>query len=182
MWKIALMNTYLKPCSNSQTGFLGPCPFFTPIMMLHPVVWATYSLVQYKTIIIRWMNKYKLPIHGVQDDYISCSCLDLTDVFRCCCQMYTPLHASVTSGQVSVVKLLLELGVEVDAVNCYGNTALHVACLNSQDTVVNELLMFGASINAVNNKGLVTPFVQYFVRGEKKKTDVVMGGQRGTKW
>jgi serine/threonine-protein phosphatase 6 regulatory ankyrin repeat subunit B len=54
--------------------------------------------------------------------------------------MYTPLHAASASGQVSVVKLLLELGVEFDAVNIHGNTALHIACLNGQDVVVSELL------------------------------------------
>ena len=57
---------------------------------------------------------------------------------------------------MSVAKLLLELGVEVDAVNCYGNTALHVACHNGQDVVVQELLGYGAQIDAVNNLGLVS--------------------------
>ena len=71
-------------------------------------------------------------------------------------QMYTPLHAAASSGQVSVVKLLLEMGAEVDAVNCFGNTALHVACHNGQDVVVTELLGYGAAINAVNNMGLVS--------------------------
>ena len=71
-------------------------------------------------------------------------------------QMYTPLHAAAASGQISVVKLLLELGVEVDAVNIYGNTALHVACLNGQDIVVSKLLEFHAAINAVNHKGMVS--------------------------
>ena len=70
-------------------------------------------------------------------------------------QMYTPLHAASASGQISVVKLLLELGVEVDAVNAYGNTSLHVACLNGQDVVVNELVSYGASLNALNRKGQV---------------------------
>ena len=70
--------------------------------------------------------------------------------------MYTPLHAAASSGQVSVVKLLLELNVDVDAVNCYGNTALHVACHNGQDVVVTELLGYGAQIDAVNNMGLVS--------------------------
>ena len=69
--------------------------------------------------------------------------------------MYTPLHAAASSGQVSVVKLLLEMGAEVDAVNCFGNTALHVACHNGQDVVVTELLGYGAAIDAVNNMGLV---------------------------
>ena len=70
--------------------------------------------------------------------------------------MYTPLHAASASGQVSVVKLLLELGVEFDAVNIHGNTALHIACLNGQDVVVTELLSYGASINACNHRGLVS--------------------------
>jgi serine/threonine-protein phosphatase 6 regulatory ankyrin repeat subunit B len=77
--------------------------------------------------------------------------------------MYTPLHASSSSGQVSVAKLLLELGVEVDAVNCYGNTALHVACHNGQDVVVQELLGYGAQIDAVNNLGLVSAYFSYLV-------------------
>ena len=71
-------------------------------------------------------------------------------------QMYTPLHASCASGQENVVKLLLELGVEVDAVNMYGNTPLHVACLNGQDLVVRELLLYNANINSVNHKGMVS--------------------------
>ena len=73
-------------------------------------------------------------------------------------QMYTPLHAAAASGQISVVKLLLELGVEVDAVNTFGNTALHVACLNGQDIVVSKLLEFHAAVNAVNHKGMVSWF------------------------
>lgn len=71
-------------------------------------------------------------------------------------QMYTPLHAAASSGQITVVKFLLEYQVEVDAVNVHGNTALHIACLNGQDPVVTELLQFGASINSVNHRGMVS--------------------------
>ena len=69
--------------------------------------------------------------------------------------MYTALHAAAASGQISVVKLLLELDVEIDAVNVFGNTSLHVACLNGQDVVVKELMVYGAALNAMNHKGLV---------------------------
>ena len=72
--------------------------------------------------------------------------------------MYTPLHAAAASGQISVVRLLLELGVETDAVNAYGNTPLHIACLNGQDVVVSKLLEYSASLNAVNNKHMVSFF------------------------
>ena len=86
-----------------------------------------------------------------------CQCLCSPITVRLSAQMYTPLHAAAASGQISVVKLLLELGVEVDAVNIYGNTALHVACLNGQDIVVSKLLEFHAAVNAVNHKGMVRP-------------------------
>uniref|UniRef100_A0A8C1BSP8 Ankyrin repeat domain 28b n=1 Tax=Cyprinus carpio carpio TaxID=630221 RepID=A0A8C1BSP8_CYPCA len=63
---------------------------------------------------------------------------------------YTPLHAAASSGMISVVKYLLDLGVDP---NTYGNTPLHVACYNGQDVVVNELIECGANVNQVNEKG-----------------------------
>lgn len=69
--------------------------------------------------------------------------------------MYTPLHAACASGQISVVRQLLDLGVEVDAVSGHGNTSLHIACLNGQDMAASELIAHGASINAANQRGQV---------------------------
>lgn len=69
--------------------------------------------------------------------------------------MFTPLHAASAGGQITVVKMLLELGVDVDAVNAFGNTSLHVACLNSNDIVVSELIGHGAVVNALNHRGQV---------------------------
>jgi serine/threonine-protein phosphatase 6 regulatory ankyrin repeat subunit A len=69
--------------------------------------------------------------------------------------MYTPLHAACANGQINVVRLLLDYGVEVDAVSAQGNTSLHVACLNGQDMVASELIAHGASVNARNHKGQV---------------------------
>uniref|UniRef100_A0A3B5A792 Ankyrin repeat domain 28 n=1 Tax=Stegastes partitus TaxID=144197 RepID=A0A3B5A792_9TELE len=74
---------------------------------------------------------------------------------------YTPLHAAASSGMISVVKYLLDLGVDVGSThillinepNAYGNTPLHVACYNGQDVVVNELIECGANVNQVNEKG-----------------------------
>ncbi len=73
--------------------------------------------------------------------------------------MYTPLHASAASGQISVVRLLLEMGVEVDGVNVHGNSALHVACLNGQDIVAHELISYKACLDALNRKGQVNNFI-----------------------
>uniref|UniRef100_A0A8D0CQ69 Ankyrin repeat domain 28 n=1 Tax=Sander lucioperca TaxID=283035 RepID=A0A8D0CQ69_SANLU len=85
---------------------------------------------------------------------------------------YTPLHAAASSGMISIVKYLLDLGVDVSSThkpfvialqilclycinepNAYGNTPLHVACYNGQDVVVNELIECGANVNQVNEKG-----------------------------
>uniref|UniRef100_A0A8C9X1D2 Ankyrin repeat domain 28 n=1 Tax=Sander lucioperca TaxID=283035 RepID=A0A8C9X1D2_SANLU len=70
---------------------------------------------------------------------------------------YTPLHAAASSGMISIVKYLLDLGVDVKQTcnnpNAYGNTPLHVACYNGQDVVVNELIECGANVNQVNEKG-----------------------------
>ena len=70
--------------------------------------------------------------------------------------MYTPLHAACANGQISVVRLLLDYGVEVDAVSAQGNTSLHVACLNGQDMAASELIAHGAVVNARNHKGQVS--------------------------
>ena len=75
--------------------------------------------------------------------------------------MYTPLHAATASDQMSVVKLLLDLGADVDAVKVHGNTALHIACLNGQDMVLSELLSYTSQINALNCKGLVMIIIVY---------------------
>jgi len=77
----------------------------------------------------------------------------------CCClsslQMFTPLHAAAAGGQTTVAKFLLEMNVDVNAVNCNGNTPLHIACLNGMDIIVNDLLAYGASILVTNTKGQV---------------------------
>ena len=70
-------------------------------------------------------------------------------------QLYTPLHAACASGQISVVRLLLEFGVELDAVTSHGNTSLHIVCLNGQDLVACELVANGATLDLPNNKGQV---------------------------
>ncbi|KAF3843613.1 hypothetical protein F7725_002462 [Dissostichus mawsoni] len=61
---------------------------------------------------------------------------------------YTPLHTSASSGQIAVVKHLLNLSVEIDESNAFGNTALHW-----RDAVVSELIDYGANVSQANNKG-----------------------------
>jgi serine/threonine-protein phosphatase 6 regulatory ankyrin repeat subunit A len=73
--------------------------------------------------------------------------------------MYTPMHSAASSGQISVVKLLLEMGAELDAVDIHGNTPLHIACLNGQDVVVGELVAHGAVLDALNLNAQVSTSV-----------------------
>lgn len=70
--------------------------------------------------------------------------------------MYTPLHVASAAGNVEVVHLLISLGVEIDAVNAFGNTPLHITCLNGRHSVTDELIKSGASVDAVNNINQVT--------------------------
>ena len=65
--------------------------------------------------------------------------------------MYTPLHAATASDQMSVAKLLLDLGADVDAVKVHGNTALHIACLNGQVMVLSELLSYTSQMRSMHS-------------------------------
>lgn len=76
-------------------------------------------------------------------------------------QMYTFFYVAAFSGQMTVVKFLLEYQVEVDAVNVYGNIVFYIVCLNGQDLVVIEFLQFGVFINSVNYRGMVSNYNFY---------------------
>lgn len=75
-------------------------------------------------------------------------------------QLYTPLHTACASGQVEVVRVLLERGARRDDVTAHGNNCVHIACLNGQDMVLGELLQGGDTarglVSAANHKGMVS--------------------------
>jgi uncharacterized protein len=54
---------------------------------------------------------------------------------------------------VEAMKLAIELGSKLDAVDSNGDTALHIAAVRRLDTVVQFLVKAGAPINAANNQG-----------------------------
>lgn len=66
----------------------------------------------------------------------------------------TPMHAAAAAGQISAVKVLLNLGVDINAQNSRKDTALHRACCNGQDVVVNELLEENAEVDICNDQGM----------------------------
>ena len=67
----------------------------------------------------------------------------------------TVLHEAVTHDAVNTLKLLLSLGLDVDATNGNGSTALHnaVAKISTTGDVVSLLLTHGASTTITDDYG-----------------------------
>lgn len=58
-----------------------------------------------------------------------------------------PLCVAVTTGNVQIVKILLDAGANVDAVmKPSGETALHIAIRNSRSDLIDLILSYGPSI------------------------------------
>lgn len=70
---------------------------------------------------------------------------------------YTLLHNAVKEGNKGMVKVLLENGVDVNAVNSDGDTPLHVAVKrkNVDKKMVDILIKNGADVNAADRKGYI---------------------------
>jgi len=71
---------------------------------------------------------------------------------------WTPLHFAAQANSLGVVKLLIENGANIEALEINGNTPLWVATMNfDKDTqVVTELVVAGADPDAKNIHG-ITP-------------------------
>ena len=62
----------------------------------------------------------------------------------------TPLHFAVRNGDIEIVKMLLDRGADVDAINLYNVTPLHIAVESKKVEIVELLLNHGACVNARN--------------------------------
>lgn len=75
----------------------------------------------------------------------------------------TPLHFACASGQIKIVKLLVEAGSDLEAhekaPTCL--TPLHYTALRNHDDVCEYLLDNGADVNSLANVGIVS---FYFVQ------------------
>ncbi len=66
---------------------------------------------------------------------------------------WTPLHHAAYWGEISVVKLLIDKGANVDAKAKQGSTPLMVALENGKTEVAKMLIEYNADIEAVKNDG-----------------------------
>ena len=70
----------------------------------------------------------------------------------------TPLHAAVDQGCLSVVKVLIAQGVQVNPRDEENKTPLHYACIKGHQNIAVFLKDSGAFINARDNLGM-TPLL-----------------------
>ena len=65
----------------------------------------------------------------------------------------TPLHRAAESDREDIGGILLDRGVEVEALDWQGNTPLHVAAACNSVRVAALLLKYGANVTGLNSEG-----------------------------
>ena len=63
----------------------------------------------------------------------------------------TMLHAATKTGQIQVMRYLIDSGINIDATDSDGNTALHIAVINAQIEALCLLIESKASDTILNN-------------------------------
>ena len=77
----------------------------------------------------------------------------------------TPLHYAMRSGQLSIVKALVEAGAQIDNKNFYNDTPLSVACQLGHLEIAEYLIEKGANIHGVD-KQQRTPLIRACQNGQ----------------
>ena len=66
----------------------------------------------------------------------------------------TPLHVACSLGRLEMVKLFIEIGMNVDACSMTGQTPLHEACIGGHYSVLKLLLSQVSDLDVVDSNGL----------------------------
>jgi ankyrin repeat protein len=86
------------------------------------------------------------------------------------CTSRTPLHVATTRGHLSIIKLLVSAGANVNATTMTtGRTALQLAVEFDQEEIVNHLLDSGASSTLIGGLGRLARLAQKCGHPEIKK-------------
>jgi Ring finger domain/Ankyrin repeats (3 copies) len=97
----------------------------------------------------------------------------------------TLLHLALIEKNVELVKLLLQLGAEVDPQTTLGQTPFYLACTNKTDVlfeIAKVLLEWGANKETKTNSSIIVPILQAVRRyGDAKRAALLespLGGRR----
>ncbi len=77
----------------------------------------------------------------------------------------SPLHMSVGWGQVEIVKYLLGIGADINALNNNDGKPIHVAGSRNQPECARILVAHGAGINDIQGKSGATPLAIAVMKG-----------------
>ncbi|KAI9340187.1 ankyrin repeat-containing domain protein [Zopfochytrium polystomum] len=75
-----------------------------------------------------------------------------------------PLHRACRSGNLEMVRLLVQQGASLNSQALWGMSSLHIACVSGRVDVVEYLAMNGADIHATTNDGR-SPFMVACAKG-----------------
>jgi len=99
-----------------------------------------------------WAEGYRLLLVAVQNKYTEVAKLLLTNGSKVNSEVSlpanTPLHFAVKNVDIEIVKMLLDRGADVDAINPSSVTPLHIAVGSKKVEIVELLLNHGACVNA----------------------------------
>jgi ankyrin repeat protein len=71
---------------------------------------------------------------------------------------FTALYAAVGTDDVSIVKLLIEQGADINGVSLDNRTPLYLAAMRDQEDIVDYLLSQGADKTIANKSNGYTPY------------------------
>jgi hypothetical protein len=84
----------------------------------------------------------------------------------------TPLHVACSLGRLEMVKLFIEMGMNVDACSMTGQTPLHEACIGGHYNVLKLLLSQVSDLDVVDSNGLSAAHY-CALNGEAKCLDIL---------